>query len=126
MSHTGWCGWRRSPCVPSRRVASSREHGQLCCARRLLPLWDQAEHDDEGLRLRSVVCNARANDVDLHLLAALFLEGRTHRFDHLATRTNNGAWCRGVNRERHDLSLIALDIHLSDGGVGIAFLNKGA
>src|SRR2546423_931463 len=76
------------------------------------------------VRTRSVVSNARAHDVDLHLLAAFFLQGRAHGFDLLATRANNGARCSGVNRERHEISLIAPDINLSDGGVGIAPLNK--
>ena len=76
------------------------------------------------VRTWSVVSNARAHDVDLHLLAALFLQGCAHGFDLLATRAHNGARCSGVNRERHEISLIASDINLSDGGVGIASLNK--
>jgi hypothetical protein len=76
------------------------------------------------VRTWSVVSNARAHDVDLHLLTAFFLQGCAHGFDLLATRAHNGAWRSGVNRERHKISLIAPDINLSDGGVGIAPLNK--
>jgi hypothetical protein len=76
--------------------------------------------------LRSVVSNARAHDVDLHLLAALFFQSRAHGFDLLATRPNNGPGCRGVNGERHTIGLVALDINLSDCGIGIALLYKRA